>query len=43
MFDDRENIFDGWIIGRVLQQIKFNFKTGDFIYNNNLTHKLFDV
>ena len=42
MFDDRENIFDGWIIGRVLQQIKFDFKTGDFIYNNNLTHEIFD-
>ena len=42
MFDDRENIFDGWIMGRVLQQIKFNFKTGDFIYNNNLTHEIFD-
>ena len=42
MFDDRENIFDGWIIGRVLQEIKFDFKTGDFIYNNNLTHEIFD-
>ncbi len=42
MFDDRENIFDGWIIGRVLQQIKFDFKTGDFLYYDNLTHEIFD-
>ena len=33
IFDDRENAFDGWILGNDFNSEKFDYETGNLIYN----------
>ena len=36
IFDDRENIFDGWILGKSFLYIKIEIETGNLIYDYEL-------